>query len=83
MDDFWRHGRFERTVTNEHHDAMYLIWFDIEKVHQRLGMYIVLDDRVLKRLLEPVNHLCPSRLIGLAEYPPLHVFGFDYENSVP
>ena len=30
----------------------------------------------------PVNRLCPVFVVGVAENPSLHVFGFDHEDSV-
>jgi len=80
--DFGWHRSFERAGTNEYHDIVYLIRLKTEEVSHGFDVHVVLEKRVLKSLLKPVNHLRPLCPVRLTEYPPFYVLGFNHEYSV-
>lgn len=82
MHDLIWHRSLERAGPYECHDVVYLIMLNTEKVLCRFHVQVILKDRILKSLPEPVNHLRPLCLARLAKNPPCHVLGFNHEYSV-
>lgn len=55
---------------------------NIQQSFQRFDVLIVLVQWILKFMGVFVDFLGPGLLVGRAEYPALHVFGFNYEHPV-
>lgn len=82
MHDFGWHRSLERAGADEYHDIVYLIRPKTKEVSYRFDVHAVLEERIPKSLLKPVNHLRPLCLVRLTEYSSFYVLGFDHEYSV-
>src|SRR5262249_31454935 len=57
-----------------------------EEVQQRLNgthMFVVLPERILKAVFDPIEHLGPVAIPGVGEDPPAIVFGLDDKDPEP
>ena len=81
MHHFSRHRGLELTVANEGNNVVYLMGSKAEQFLYRFCVLVVLPQRVLEFPPISIYRLRPLCLVLPAKYPPLHVFGFDYEYS--
>lgn len=56
---------------------------EVEELLYRVDMPEILDNWVLKLVLESEEDLSPTRMVRVCEYPPLIVLGFDDEDTKP
>jgi len=74
--------RLERRITDKHHQRVNRGSRNIQQGFQRFDVLIVLVQWVLKFMGVFVDFLGSGLLVGRAEYPALHIFGFNYEHAV-
>lgn len=82
IDHIVRHGRLELVVSDEDDQGKYLFRIKFQRRLQRLGVLVVLAQRVLEFARVPVNLLGPHILLGIAENPAFHILGFDDEHAI-
>lgn len=82
IDHIVRHGRLELAVADENDQRKQLVRIKRQRRLQRLGMFVILVQRILELARVPVNLLGPSLLLGITEDPAFHIFGFYDEYAI-